>query len=64
MKIFEANTGLKSTDFASETEARTTVEAHGSGYVVTFIRDYTGRDRSCAMNVFKAGAWDGVYIHG
>lgn len=64
MKIFEAHTGIDSADFASETEARATVEAHGSGHVVTFIRGYDGRDRSCAMNVFKDGAWSGVYIHG
>ena len=62
MTIYEAHTGIDSADFASETEARATVEAHGSGYVVKFIRDYTGRDRSCAMTVFKGGAWDGVDI--
>ena len=64
MKIYEATAGLNSTDHASEAEARAAVEAHGSGRVVTFIRDYTGYDRSCAMNVYKDGAWDGVYIHG
>jgi len=62
MTIYEAHIGLDSADFAIETEARAAVETHGSGYVVKFIRDYTGRDRSCAMNVFKDGAWDGVDI--
>jgi hypothetical protein len=64
MKIYEAHAGSTATDYASETEARAAVEANGSGYVVTFVRGYDGRDRSCAMNVFKDGAWDGVYIHG
>jgi len=64
MTIYEAHTGAKTTDYTSQAEARTAVEAHGSGYVVTFVRGYDGRDRSCAMNVFKDGAWDGVYIHG
>jgi hypothetical protein len=64
MTIYEAHAGSKVADHAVEAEARAAVEAHGSGYVVTFVRGYDGRDRSCAMNVFKNGAWDGVYIHG
>jgi len=59
MTIFEAHTGLTTTDYISEADARHAVEAHGSGYIVKFIHD-----RSCAMSVFNGGAWDGVYIHG
>lgn len=61
--IYEAHVGLKATDFDDEAAARKSVEAHGSGYVVTFVRGFDNRDRSSAMNVFKDGAWNGVNIH-
>lgn len=61
-RIYEAHIGMKREDFDDETKARASVEANGSGYVVTYIRGFDGRDRSCAMNVFKEGAWSGVDI--
>ena len=61
-RIFEAQTYPTTADYSSEVEAREAVEKHGSGYVVTYIRGFDGRDRSCAMNVWKDGAWHGVDI--
>ena len=61
--IYEANYAAKKIDFADEGEARGAVEAHGSGYVVKFIRGYDGKDRSCKMDTFEDGAWNGVNIH-
>lgn len=61
--IYETTIRADVTDYASESEAREAVEAAGEGRVVTFIRDYDGRERSCAMSVFRDGAWRGVNIH-
>lgn len=62
--IYEAHTGLNREDFADQAEARRTVENHGSGYIVTFVRGYDKRDRSCAMNVWRDSKWQGVDICG
>lgn len=62
-KIFEAHTGLRANDFSVESEARAAVEAHGSGYVVTFVRTPWG-DKSSGMQTFDNGAWRGVDISG
>jgi hypothetical protein len=61
--IYEANCSLKKQDFDSEQDARAAVEANGSGYVVTFVRGYDGRDRSAAMSKFENGSWKGINIH-
>lgn len=59
-RIFEANAyPLPRQDFADEAEARRFVEANtNDGTVVTFVRDFDGRDRSCAMWRWKAGSWN------
>jgi hypothetical protein len=66
-QIFEANThnakGFHKEDFTTEAEARSFVEANGSGHVTTFVRGFDGRERSCALNKFEAGVWVGCNIH-
>lgn len=48
-------------DYANEQEALDAVERAGSGRITTFVRDFDGRDRSCALRVFD-GAWRSVDI--
>lgn len=49
-------------DFDDKAEAEAFVEAAGAGRIVTFVRDYDGRDRSCAMVTYEAGSWTGHEI--
>jgi hypothetical protein len=61
--IYEAHYGRNNVqDFDSEADARKIVEENNSGYVVTFVRGFDGRDRSCAMHKFD-GEWKGINIH-
>jgi len=59
--VYEAHTGLKTKDYYHEQDARAAVEAHGGGKVVTFAVTSLG-DKSCALNVYRDGAWRGVDI--
>ena len=62
-RIYEAHVFPRVRDYDNEAEARAWVEENGQGHIVTFIRDYDGRDRSCALNKFEDGEWKGVNIH-
>ena len=61
IKIYEAHTGLTANDHNNIEDAVAAVEAHGSGYVVTFIKTPHG-DKSAAMRSYQGGAWHGVDI--
>lgn len=50
-------------DFADLADARAFIEEKGEGRIVTFVRDFDGRDRSAGMEVYKEGMWTGVNIH-
>jgi hypothetical protein len=61
--IFEATVGPRTEDFAGLGEAKRWVERASHGRVVTFVKDFDGRERSCAMEVYENGVWRGVNIH-
>ena len=61
-RIYEVRSMNILEDFESEAEARAFVERRGVGHVTTFIRDFDGRERSCALNVYENGVWRGVDI--
>jgi hypothetical protein len=62
-KIYEVHIGMQVDDLLNEQEARRKVEEAEHGYIVTFVRGFDNRDRSCAINVYDNGAWRGVNIH-
>jgi hypothetical protein len=63
LTIYEAHRGLERQDFETIEAGKHWVEAHGSGYVVTFHRGFDGKDRSGAMVSYQGhGVWQGVDI--
>jgi hypothetical protein len=60
--IVRPNYKFERTDYTDIKEAFAAVEAAGTGRVVSFVRDFDGRERSCAMAVYENGAWRNVSI--
>lgn len=61
-KIYEARSMNRVEDFATIEEAKAFIEGRGVGSVTTFVRDFDGRDRSAALDVFSDGEWRAVSI--
>jgi hypothetical protein len=62
--IYEARSNGTTVDFDTEAEAIEWIESCGFGQIVTFIRDFDGRERSCKLECFDSseGGWRGVDI--
>jgi hypothetical protein len=50
-------------DFDTIEEAKAAIEAIGDGRVVTFVRGFDGKDRSCAMVSYDGQKWTGHDIN-